>query len=145
MTGSSFLLPKHQRVDIFLKAIKVDFRHHFIIAKLGISYFNLKEYKKAQKYLSEATRLEPDNIGYKNVLAICHRDAGDYEKAIQTYNKILKIDNNNYKVLFNKALIYFLMKKDDHGARILRKVLKINPGFRKAKDKLEEYGYDVDA
>ena len=132
-------------VDIFLKAIQADFRHHFIIEKLGKSYFNLKDYKNAQKYLSEATRLEPDNVGYKNALAICYRDAGDYEKAIQTYNKILKIDNNNYKVMFNKALIYFFMKKDEEGAKYLRKTLKINPSFKKAKDKLEEYGYDLES
>ena len=102
------------------------------------------DYAKAQKYLKEAVRLDPDNVSFVNSLAICYRDAKDYEKSLHVYNTILKKEPDNHSILFNKSLTLILVDRKEEAIKTLKRVLKIEPSFTKARDKLTELGAKED-
>lgn len=112
----------------------------FIAERIGYCYFENKDYPKAQKYLRQAARTDPENMGFANSLAICCRDAGLLDESVEIYNTILKRENDNHLVLFNKALVLILQNKKDEAGKILKRCLKIAPEFEKAKAKLGEIG-----
>jgi tetratricopeptide (TPR) repeat protein len=103
-----------------------------------------KDYAKALRFLKQALRLEPENVSFMNSLAICYRDAKQYDDAIDTYNQILKRENDNHQVLFNKSLVLLLVQKNEEAAKIFRRCLKIRPDFQRARDKLKEMGVPED-
>ena len=84
-------------------ANEVGLENHFIFARLGECYFKKKDYNKAIRYLRRAVNGEPDNLSFQNSLAICNRDAGEFEEALSVYNAILRKDNDNCTVMFNKS------------------------------------------
>ncbi len=49
------------------------------------------EYAKAREYYEKAVQLEPENSKYLNALGLILYDIGEYNKAIEFYNKDLKI------------------------------------------------------
>ena len=125
-------------INLLNLAINAGIEHHYIDQKLGHCYFVQKEYPKALKFLKQAVRLEPENVSYTNSLAICYRDAKDFEMAIQTYNKMLKNDPDNHHILFNKSLALIMNKEKEDAVKILLRIVKLNPAFEKAKEKLAE-------
>lgn len=125
-------------IELLTIAVDAGIDHHFINQRLGSCYFSIKEYQKALKYLKQAVRLEPTNLSYANLLAICYRDSKDFEMAIQTYNKMLKNEPDNHLVLFNKSLTLIMCDKKADAEKILQRILRLHPTFEKAKEKLQE-------
>lgn len=146
--GCTESLLKQNRIDECIQLLAIGtnagLKHPYIIERLGYCYFMKKDYNNALKLLKEAVRLDPDNISYSNSLAICYRDSKDFEKAIQIYNQILKKKSDNHFVLFNKAITLILWEKKDEAIKILRRVIKIDPNYTKAKDKLQELGASLE-
>jgi tetratricopeptide (TPR) repeat protein len=142
-----FLL-KNDLIKVCLQILEIAIRegmqHPFVIERTGYCYFMEKEYQKALRFLKQATRLEPENIGFMNSLAICYRDSKQYDEAVECYNQILKRDNDNYPILFNKALVLITSEKKEEAAKLLRRCIKIKPDFAKAKEKLSEIGFPLD-
>jgi tetratricopeptide (TPR) repeat protein len=114
--------------------------HPLIAERLGKCYFAKKEYVNAAKYLRLAVEKDPDNNSFLNSLAICYRDGAQYDRALEVYNSILKRENDNHAVLFNKALLLSMMNRKDDALKLLKRVLVLQPEFKKAKDKIMEWG-----
>jgi len=127
-------------IEILQKSLNAGLKHAYITERLGYCYFLLKKYDFAEQYLREAIKLAPDNMSYLNSLAICYRDAKKYDDAIIIYNQILKKDQNNHLVLFNKALVFLYKDNKIETVRILKKIIKIMPSYDKAREKLQELG-----
>ena len=146
--GCAESLIKQNKIDeciqLLLIGTSAGLRHPYIIERLGYCYFIKKDYPNALKLLKDAVRLDPDNVSYSNSLAICYRDSKDFEKALQTYNQILKKQPDNHLILFNKAITLVLWEKKDEAIKILRRILKIDPNYTKAKDKLTELGASME-
>ncbi|WP_186647814.1 tetratricopeptide repeat protein [Fluviispira vulneris] len=138
------MLLKQNKIDECIQILSIatsaGLKHPYIIERLGFCYFSKKDYVSALKLLKEAVHLDPENVSYANSLAICYRDSKDYEKGVQTYNQILKKHPDNHLVLFNKAVTLILWEKKDEAIKVLRRVVKIDPNYTKAKDKLTELG-----
>ncbi len=54
------------------------------------------EYEKAKEYYKEAARLSPNNSLYLNALGYILQELGEYNKAIDYFNKALNIDLNTF-------------------------------------------------
>jgi len=85
---------------IYLKLLEETKEKGEIYYKLGLLYNNMGNYAKAKKYLTEATRICPDQIEYKEVLEKIHPKFKDnfelrYHYHIQAFNDNRKdyIDN----------------------------------------------------
>ncbi|MEY2986754.1 MAG: hypothetical protein RJB13_275, partial [Pseudomonadota bacterium] len=96
---ASDVLLGENRIDDAISILEIaneaGLESHFIFARLGECYFKKKDYNKAIRYLRRAVNGEPDNLSFQNSLAICHRDAGEFEEALSVYNLILRKDNDN--------------------------------------------------
>jgi tetratricopeptide (TPR) repeat protein len=64
----------------------------------------LQNYKDAIGYLIEAKRLQPDNLKTLYRMAYCYYCIGDYDKARNIINDVIKNNNINNKEEFNKLL-----------------------------------------
>jgi tetratricopeptide (TPR) repeat protein len=72
-------------------------------------------YSVAEKGLTELLLDEPDNISlYQSFAMVCH-ELGKYEKAIETYERIIELDSNQAMSLNNLAWI--LVTAPDEGLR----------------------------
>ena len=125
-------------------ALQANFEHPFIVERMGYCWFQKKEYQRAAKFLRQAVHAEPDNLSFMNSLAICYRDAQMYDDALDTYNQIIKKDNENFHVMFNKSLVLNLMGRKEEAIKLLRKIIARKPDFQKARDKIVELGGTVD-
>jgi tetratricopeptide (TPR) repeat protein len=136
------------RVDDAISLLEIatsaKFESPFIVERLGYCFFQKKEYQKAAKYLRQAVHAEPDNISFLNSLAICYRDSAMYDDALDAYNQILKRENENHSVMFNKSLLLVMMGRKEEAIKLLKKVIAKQPDFQKAKDKIIELGETLD-
>ena len=62
---------------------------------LSMVLMKLKNYKDAIGYLIEAKRLQPDNLKTLYRMAYCYYCVGDYDKARNIVNDVIKNKNNN--------------------------------------------------
>lgn len=143
---ASDLLLKKNRIDEAISLLEIandsGLESHFIFARLGECYFKKKDYNKAIRYLRRAVAGEPDNLSFQNSLAICHRDAGDYDEALVVYNSILRKDNDNCTVMFNKSLLLIMMDRKVDALKLLKRVVQKQPDYQKAIDKIKELSSD---
>lgn len=139
---ASDLLLKNDRIDDAISLLEIanesGLESHFIFARLGECYFKKKDYNRAVRYLRRAVAGEPDNLSFQNSLAICHRDAGDYDEALVVYNTILRKDNDNCTVMFNKSLLLIMMDRKEDALKLLKRVVQKQPDYQKAIDKIKE-------
>ena len=68
-----------------------------------------------------------NKINYDLQQALDSFKAGDYEKAIESFNLVLEQDNNNPNVLNNIGLCYSKLAKDDLASEYFIKTLSFNP------------------
>jgi tetratricopeptide (TPR) repeat protein len=80
----------------------------------------LEEYRNVNLYVS-------DFPGGRYNLGIMYANAGDLEKAAESYREALKIDNLFYMAKVNLATVYNLQKKNDEAEKLLREVIAENP------------------
>ncbi|MBF0440381.1 MAG: response regulator [Oligoflexales bacterium] len=96
----------------------------------------------AQNFCRE-TSTSLDLIKYYNNRGVVFSKNADYKSAIEEYVKAEKLiphSNQLYRVLFNRAIAHINLKTshDLMSAKILlERCLSINPGFEKAKEKLD--------
>jgi len=80
----------------------------------------LEEYRDINLYTS-------DFPGGRYNLGIMLANAGELEKAAQSYREALKTDGQFYMAKVNLAIIYTQQKKNDEAEKLLREVLVENP------------------
>jgi len=81
----------------------------------------LEEYSNIHLYTS-------DFPGGRFNLGIMYANAGELEKAAQSYREALKIDELFYMAKVNLAMVYTQQGKNDEAEKLLREVLVENPG-----------------
>ena len=84
----------------------------------------------------EAEKLVEEGIPY--------HDKGDYEGAINKYNKALKLDNDNLLALSEKALSLLSMKKYDESIIECKKIIEKYPKENSLKSVYVTYGNALD-
>jgi tetratricopeptide (TPR) repeat protein len=78
--------------------------------QLGL-LFSAKKSKLAINYFNNASQLQPNNIEpYYNV-GMFYQNAGQYDKAIETYQLLLKLDSKEADTHYNLGYIDFKYKK----------------------------------
>ena len=96
----------------------------------GITYYNNNEYDKAIKYL---TKLEDRCTTNKDTAAVlffiakCHKEKGELSKAIETYERLLKIDASCSTAWSNLGLIHHDAGRSSEAKYALKQALLYNP------------------
>lgn len=105
---------------------------------LSEAYYNLKDFKKAIRYIRTALDSDPDNIVFLNQLALSLKESGDKVEAQKTYNKVIKIDPKNIQALYNKSILLSQTGQIPEAIKLLERIVVQFPDFDKAPHKLEE-------
>jgi tetratricopeptide (TPR) repeat protein len=84
--------------------------------------FMLGNYEGALKdYYSALTNDYMSKDILKNI-GLTYSKLGDYDKALEYYNKSLEIAPNNPFVLFNRAIVYYIIKKPELAKKDIQKM-----------------------
>ena len=100
----------------------------YVNYKVGeIYYLNLKDYLKAEKYLSKAIELEyKDSANVINLRGYNYMIQGDNKNALDYFNQAIELNPENTNFLFAK-LSYLVINKDFEAAIELgNKIISIN-------------------
>ncbi|MDP6625919.1 MAG: tetratricopeptide repeat protein, partial [Nitrospinota bacterium] len=96
--------------------------------------------QKAENFFRDSLANE-ESVPLYNRLGIALRKQGKWGKAIEEYQKALKVEPNNETVFFNMGMAYIDGNKIDcdkkqDALKCLKMALKIRPDFKEAKEKL---------
>jgi len=72
-------------------------------------------------------------------IAINFRLNGEYQKALECYNYVLRYYPHNARVLYSKGGIYILQKKFREACKYFQMALDAEPEFKKASEAIEKY------
>ena len=91
-------------VENLKKVIELDPGRASAVANLGVILSGQKKYREAEPYLEKANSLEPGNMMILGNLAIVKRALGEIDSAIGIYERMLKLDNGQYRERILKSL-----------------------------------------
>lgn len=117
----------HEKENDYVKAIAdlraiYDVNSYEINLRLGWLNYANGEYIASQNYYKNAIKVSPNSIeamlGYSYPTGML----GQWESIIETYNKILSIDPNNYTTIYRMAHIYYERKDFKQAQSFAKKV-----------------------
>jgi tetratricopeptide (TPR) repeat protein len=100
-------------------------------------YMSNEKEEQAEGILNEILEENPDTINVYNTLGVLYRKRGDYQAALQQYEKALKIHPDQPKVYYNVGRLHVDLKDVEHAKINFEKALSLDPDFREAKEALE--------
>lgn len=84
----------------FLQSVKNNPADAYAWVNLGISHFELKEYRRAVRAFKKALKIDPQNTDALYSLGLCYHYMGKYNKAIEQYRRLRLIDRDLGDKLF---------------------------------------------
>jgi cytochrome c-type biogenesis protein CcmH/NrfG len=96
--------------------------------KLGNDYFDAHQPQKAIAAYDKALELKGDDADVLTDQGVMYRDVGQYDKALQNFEKAHKVDPSHMTSLFNQGVVWAYDKKDAKKAReVWTQVAKLDP------------------
>lgn len=92
----------------------------------GIISFKMKDLDESEKYFQDSLKTVQRTSTLNNIYLI-NELKGNNEIALDYLSKALKREEENEKILLNKAIIYLKMKKDDEALNILDNIKNKTP------------------
>jgi len=125
----------------FKKALAVNSENVKAIFGLGITYLNGGKLEDAGGIFNDIMSLNlafgEEHTHLFNEFGIKMRKAGMLDKAVEYYQKAIKLNENDDHLHFNVARIYFELKDCGKSRESVVKALEINPEFTEAKKLLQ--------
>ena len=103
-----------------------------ILTSLGDSCIKNEKFKDAEKYLSRAIKMNPDNKKAMTKRALCKLNLKNYDGAIEETNNVLKLDKTFVDAFLVRGTAYFYQKKYNKAKEDLEKVRRLDPGSNNA-------------
>jgi tetratricopeptide (TPR) repeat protein len=130
---------EHDKIASLLdSAVKQGVQFPELYRFLSEAFYNLKDYKKAIRYIRTALDTDQNNVTFLNQLAISLKESGETAESIKIYNKVIKNDPDNLQALFNKSILYSQTGQVDEAMKILERLVKKHPDFDRARQKYDE-------
>ncbi len=102
----------------------------------GKRFFEKKEYDKAEKCFVALIRAKKNFADVFNMLGIIYHVNGDFNQAIESFEKALKINPNYTEALMNLAVLYNDLGKYKKAAVLYKRVHSAKP---KKKEKIDPF------
>jgi len=91
-------------LELFDKAIELDFNFADAYFHKADIYYNLKDYISAINYYNKAIKLNPKKEGYYLKRAFAYYDNGEYNKAINDLTFVINLNPKNSEYYYQRAL-----------------------------------------
>nr|WP_319401666.1 tetratricopeptide repeat protein [uncultured Carboxylicivirga sp.] len=99
----------------------------------GIEKIENGDYKKAHKFLKEASKNEPNNKRILNALGNVEHELGNNDLSIECYEKALKVDSNYFETYLNYGVLLNETNQSLKAKRLLTKAIKLDINDSSAK------------
>ena len=132
------------------KAVKTHTKYVNGYLNLGVAYYKLKEYEKAEMYWNEAKKTFPSNPSLRafypmlanvylgKVMALGGQK--DFAQALKYIEKAAVLDPQNPNIWYNLGGAYFTFQQYDKARDAWSQTLKLNPNHQDARRGLEALG-----
>lgn len=117
----------NDRESIYKSALRDEPNNFVAFAALGAIKLDQKNYDEVISYSKSASALNPDAPDVYHRLAIAYEEKGDFQKAIEEYEKLIKVESRYVPAYFGLASIYQKQNKYDLAITNYQKVLEIEP------------------
>ncbi|MCR5266595.1 MAG: tetratricopeptide repeat protein [Cyanobacteria bacterium RUI128] len=107
--------------------------HEYIQFLAGRIYYSLKKFEEAKIYLIKSLEQNPDK-DTQNLLALTYYELGEYEKAVNIFDSLLKDNPKNISLLLNKAKSQEGMEDYDDALKTLDTLTDIFPECEEAHE-----------
>jgi len=109
-------------------------------SKTSLMYieFEKKNYSRALSLANELLDADPENVALNYLLGSHYSEMADFETAIEFYNNILLVDNQDYDVYNSYGLVLLYQKNYIDAIEYFNKVLEYAPSYA------ENYKYALD-
>ncbi len=104
---------------------------------IGEAYLNCGNLEKAGNYLHQTRIPILDTVAVFNKYAMELRKLGQFENAVEQYQKCIEIDPTNHIILLNAAVVHSELKQYKEAERLILQCLDIDKNFEDAKKFLE--------
>jgi tetratricopeptide (TPR) repeat protein len=115
-----------EALQAYEKVLVCDPETDYVIRDIALLLIKLDRKKEAVDWLNNIVGRNPDDIENRLLLAKLYAGMADFEKAIATYNEILKI-NEDQKTLLMLGSLYAQIKQYDKAREYLERLLALNP------------------
>jgi glycosyltransferase involved in cell wall biosynthesis/Tfp pilus assembly protein PilF len=111
---------------------------------LGVLYYQLGYYHRAQKHYEKAHQLQPENITFqKNLADFYYVNLNDVQAALQIYIGILKFHPNDIETLLTLSKICMDLENMDDAKEFLNRVIELDPLNTEAQSGLQQLKPDL--
>ena len=118
--------------DDLKKAVDQDQEFFDAYLELGELY-SIKKDRIAADYLRNALNLRPESKEALYLLGMFYQENNQFDKALETYSILGKIDTTFRNVPYNTGYIYLVYLKDfQQAARFFSQAIKKDPGYAEA-------------
>ena len=99
------------------------------IVLLGNSYFDIREFQKAEVFYLQAIEKRSDDISIRTDLGITfvERQNPDYDRAIKEFQTSLLMNPKHEPTLYNLAIAYFKQNDQENANKYLAQLEQSNP------------------
>ncbi len=119
--------------------------HYYLDAQLHRAevYFSIKSLDKAFEVL-EAIQVSglKQRLKLSRAKAIFYRAAGQLERAVDEYHKMLKVEPDDLGILMNQAMLFYDLERFDEYVSNLKRVIELSPNEADALNALGYYYAD---
>jgi ribosomal protein S12 methylthiotransferase accessory factor len=109
-----------------------------IYSYMGVSLKELEQYKRAITVLEKAEAWDDERTDIHNLMGFCYFMEKDHEKAIECFQKVLKLDPGSAIDYANIASNYRDMGDTQNAIRYYRFALELDPGIEFAWENLKK-------
>jgi tetratricopeptide (TPR) repeat protein len=124
-------------IPYFEKAEKIKPNDYQTLVIFGNVYFDAKKWLESARYYEKALVIKPDDLAVQTDYGITfvERESPDYDRAIQEFQKSIKLDPNHEPTLFNLSVAYY-KKGDVKNAQDFKSKLKPDSDLARKLDDL---------
>ncbi|UCD17109.1 MAG: tetratricopeptide repeat protein [Candidatus Zixiibacteriota bacterium] len=122
----------------FARALEVNSDLAYSYRNLGLVKLHLGKLKEALTLLESYTSTAPDDVEIELAIGNIYRQMGRYGDAIPHFERFLATDSSNTEALYSISECYRQLGYAESAVIGYRQILKINPDFEPAKQRLLE-------
>ena len=93
-------------ISVYHKALEVASFHVNSLRDLGVIYFNLKDFQKAEELLARSLKINPHHPDANFYLAKVYDAAGKLTQALEYYEKAKQVQPGNLEIQFNMGTVF---------------------------------------